>query len=401
MANDPTPPVSQPTAAGKPGAPTDALLAFGAALASAAQAEAAASADPNVALSFSLGWQMAELYRPRNRRRYASHPAGGERDADLPGLGALDDPERAAILVDQVQAALARLAAPLGSAGFEAIDLAALRTPEAIPPQDAVLAVHVAILGHLTAADFRLGKAYGLGRALADTCRKPTDGQSVRRQLGRYRVANLLGWLDDLNSALPPHAGHAVAASLHAWSDWAAAWQPGTAGTGRAPLAEQDALRLLRRQGELWRALLSGEKRGADMLDMKDWLDVAEGFQRRLRTAAIGAIRRMPWLAGLIVVLFAAGVGLTALASSSGAIVAGAATVLTSIGLTWKGIGGSLGQLAGKLEQPLFGAATDAAVAAAVTLLSTDREGASARRRRLALELPASGRSADAAPDGH
>ena len=174
-----------------------------------------------------------------------------------------------------------------------------------------MLTVHVEILGHLTAADFRLGKAYGLGRALADTCRKPTDDASLRRQLDRYRVANLLGWLDDLNSALPPHAGHAVAASLRVWSEWAAR-------DGQPPLAEQDVLKLLRRQGELWRGLLSGEKHGADMLDMKDWLEVAKGFQRRLRTAALSAIWRMPLLAVLILVLFVGGVLLMVFASDSG-----------------------------------------------------------------------------------
>ncbi len=85
----------------------------------------------------------------------------------------------------------------------------------------------------------------------------------------------------------------------------------------------------------------------------------------------------------------------------SGGVVAGAAAVLSSIGLTWKGIGGSLGKLAGKLEQPLFGGATDDAITATITLLRTDREDGSAKRRRLALELPADGRSADTASNEH
>ncbi len=381
-----------PAANGSAGAPTDALVAFGESLVTASKAAPPATADPNVALAFSLGWQMAELYRSGDGPRPAARTSESDEQQpdDLPGLSSLDDPKRAEILIDQVQAALARLAAPLAGAGFAAIDLSGLRTPGTLPPPDAVLAVHVEILGHLTAADFRLGKAYGLGRALADTCRKPTDDASLRRQLDRYRVANLLGWLDDLNSAFPPHAGHAVAASLRVWSEWAA-------GDRQPPLAEQDALKLLRRQGELWRALLSGEKRGADMLDIDAWLDVADGFLHRLREAGFGALRRMWRLLALIVALFALGVVLMVVVDSSGSIVAGAAALLSSVGLTWRGIGGSLGQLAGKLEQPLFGSATDDAVAASITLLPKDATSASAKRSRLALELPFRGRGAEPA----
>jgi hypothetical protein len=393
-----------PAANGKAGAPTDALVAFGESLVSAAKTASSSTADPNVALAFSLGWQMAELYRPGSSPRPAARTSASDDKPqldDLPGLSSLDDPKRAEILVDQVQAALARLAGPLAGAGFGVIDLSGLRTPGTLPPPDAVLTVHVEILGHLTAADFRLGKAYGLGRALADTCRKPTDDASLRRQLGNYRVANLLGWLDDLNSAFPPHAGHAVAASLRDWSEWAARDAPGATPAGQPSLTDQDALKLVRRQGELWRALLSGEKRGADMLDMDAWLDVAKGFERRLRTAAVAAICRMRWLAGLILFLFAFGVALMIFASDSGVIVAGAATLLSSVGLTWRGIGGSLGQLAGKLEQPLFGSATDDAVAASITLLPKDATSASAKRSRLALELPFTGRGADVPPNAH
>jgi hypothetical protein len=386
-----------PAANGKTGTPTDALVAFGESLVGAAKTAPSSTADPNVALAFSLGWQMAELYRPLHGRPPAARTGRSDEQQpeDLPGLSSLDEAKRASILVDQVQAAFARLAAPLASAGFDEIDLRGLRTPGTIPPPDAVLAVHVKILGHLTAADFRLGKAYGLGRALADTCRKPTTDASLRRQLGRYRVANLLGWLDDLNSALPPHAGHAVAASLSDWSEWAVRGTPLTVAAGQAPLADETMLKLVRRQGELWRALLSGEKRGADMLDMDAWLDVANGFVHRLRRAGLAALRRMWRLVALIVALFALGVVLMVVVDSSGSIVAGAAALLSSVGLTWRGIGGSLGQLAGKLEQPLFGSATDDAVAASINLLPKDATSASAKRSLLALELPFRGRGAD------
>ncbi len=59
--------------------------------------------------------------------------------------------------------------------------------------QQAVLGLHEQLLAFLTAADFRLGKAYGLGRALAETARLPDaeEPASFQRAFGRYRLANI------------------------------------------------------------------------------------------------------------------------------------------------------------------------------------------------------------------
>jgi hypothetical protein len=121
-------------------------------------------------------------------------------------------------------------------------------------------------------ADFRLGKAYGLGRALADTCRKPSDAATLKTELGRNRVANLLGWLDDLSSALRAHAAHSVAESLGRCCDW-------SEDHGVADV-DQRTLATLRRQGEPWRALLSGEKRATETLEIDNYLDAAQDLAR-------------------------------------------------------------------------------------------------------------------------
>ena len=246
MTDPPTPP---PAAAPAPaGAPADAVGAFEAALVAAAKAAPADTADPTVSLAFAFGWQMAELFRPQLRHR------SERRDDDLPGLGSLSGQQRREISVDQIQAALTQLTPAIQKAGLTppTTELATVRT--ALGNWDAagagaVDALHLKLLGTLTAADFRLGKAYGLGRALADTCRKPTDGAGVKEALDAFRVANLLAWLDELSSALPPHAAHSVYTSLVSWRDRAAAQTQlpdSTVGT-------------LKRQGELWRSLLSGE----------------------------------------------------------------------------------------------------------------------------------------------
>ena len=58
-----------------------------------------------------------------------------------------------------------------------------------------VLNLHRELLSTLTAADYRLGTAYGLGRALADTCRSPTDQASLAAEFAPHRDSQLRrGW---------------------------------------------------------------------------------------------------------------------------------------------------------------------------------------------------------------
>jgi hypothetical protein len=339
----------------------DALAPFADALVKAAKATPADTADPLVSAAFALGWQMAELYRPSSRRRTT------KLDGDLPGLSSLSDEQRAAILVAQVKAGLTKLAPSIAQSGLPPVDLSALEAAVKkegdVTLAAAVEKAHEDLLRTLTAANFRFGKAYGLGRALADTCRKPTNVTTFNEELEEHRIANLHGWLDDLSSAFPPHAAHSVASSLQRWVQWAAANEADAqANAGR------DALGALRRQGELWRALLSAEKSGTGMLEIENYLDAARDLAHQMHIVLRGLIRRLPWLVGLAAALLLVGVGLLILGGSS-EIVAGAGSIVAAIGLTWKGIGGALGQLAGKLEQPLWGAVLDDSIANAITLL--------------------------------
>jgi hypothetical protein len=66
--------------------------------------------------------------------------------------------------------------------------------------------------------------------------------------------------------SFPPHAGHSVAESLISWRDWAK--------TVSDSPGEEDpkVIRLLRRQGERWRAVLSGEKQATDGLELEDYV---------------------------------------------------------------------------------------------------------------------------------
>jgi hypothetical protein len=90
----------------------------------------------------------------------------------------------------------------------------------------------------------------------------------------------------------------------------------------------------------------------------------------------------------VIVALFAGGVALIVVTGTDAAVVAGAGTILASLGLSWRGLGRSLGGLAGKLERPLWGAEIDVAITRAITLLPREKgRDATEQRRKVAVAL--------------
>jgi hypothetical protein len=187
--------------------------------------------------------------------------------------------------------------------------------------------------------------------------------------------------IDDLGSALPPHAGHSVRASI-------LQWRASIETRSKVVPEQQETWLQLARQGELWRALLSGEKDGPDMLEIEDYLDAAERLSRRMRTMGWTVLRRFWFLVLVIVALFAGGVALIVVTGTDAAVVAGAGTILASLGLSWRGLGGSLGGLAGKLERPLWGAEIDVAITRAITLLPREKgRDATEQRRKVAVAL--------------
>jgi uncharacterized protein (DUF697 family) len=321
--------------------------------------------DQQVSVAFLLGWQMAELYRPDQQRRTTPIDS-----SDLPGPNELTDLERNTLGFAQIAAGMKKLTPAVQASGSSLPNLADLKADLAHAGTDATQRAaelrkfHVQLLTQLSAADSRLGKAYALGRALADTCQKPIDAASARAELGHHRLETLRAWLDDLKTALPAHAGESVSSSLASWATWA-----------RQPGAQPDSdvraiLSHLREQGRLWRSLLSGEKAAVDMLGIDDYVTAATAVLRRTGKLARDFAVRHFILTFAVVGLFAGGIAVM-LADKSGAasIVAGASGIVASLGLGWKGVGGSLGKAVGNLERPLWGGAIDARVTAAITLL--------------------------------
>lgn len=347
--------------------------------------------DPAVGHAFALGWQVARLHRRASPRRDLK-PA-----AQLPGASELPSGVRTEMGIEQVRAGLHALAGRLEAAAVEPPDtgalVAALRESSAAQIKERVYELHAELLVRLTAADFRLGKAYGLGRALADTGRVASL-EDLDRQLGQFRVAQLQEWLADLSTALPQHAARAVALSLGDWRAWLEAARDGIVWETHGTRVHE---RLVR-QTHVWRALISGEKEAVDMLGADDYASAADRLVERGRTVARASLRRYrSELQAVALVLLVAVVGIVAAVAldRDGGVVAGIGAAAAALGLSWRGIGSTLTGLVRELREPLWRAELDHAVAEAISCVPERVAGQAAPVRAA---TPPAGPRASAAP---
>jgi len=306
----------------------------------------------------------------------------------LPGISNLDSLARVSLLLTEVDVGVHRVCG-FDDDGFGVPDLSPLRAMLDAPsrrPDDVrleILSVHCDLLAHLTAADFRLGKAYGLGRALGETTMLPSAKvrQSFTQPFDPYRMATLETWLSDLKSLLPDHASEGVRGSLRTWASWVAnpmmeVWSE----KGRHVVDDRavdwastdDQVRIngaLGRQGQVWRAMLSGEKQGTDLLSTEHYVKAGDQLVDRLGDLLRQYLWRYKWVLLVAVVIVAAVVALVSALSLSSALAAGAATAVGAIGISWKGVGGTLGKALSMAERPLWDAALDASIVIAATRL--------------------------------
>jgi hypothetical protein len=317
-----------------PGSFSDAEQPFVEAVTAAAKAAIReAAGDPQVIDAFQLGWLMGDII---NARSGPPFPV----DVEMPESAGFKYQAR-------------RLTSLVGSLKLDRIDPATVATQLAAGGDAKDLAVQWQpdLAAALRGAESRYAKAYGLGEQL-NRLRNETYSTALLKQPW---VAAMLVALDGLSTALPPHAARAVANSIRSWETLETA----------PPQPEV----LLPAQCDLWRTLLAGEKKGTEMLEPQNYLDAAERLGQKLRKVGLSVIRKFPFLVGAIVVLFVGGIVLLIVGSSAGTTaVAGISAVLAALGLTWKGVGGALGKLAGKLEAPLWGGELDAAITDAITL---------------------------------
>jgi hypothetical protein len=390
------------------------------------------AARDGVISAFVLGWHVAELFHanvPRSAQRPQASPA------KLAGVGDLDPLSQARLLLAQVQADLQR-AWQLGDSGQQPPDpspVQSLLEAETRPTgqlQAAVGELHRQLLVALTAADFRLGKAYGLGRALAETALLPDakNPATLQRAFARFRLANLLGWLADLKSAFPPHAAEAVRGSLQAWAAWSEAptLRPAIDDTLGAPDAEEggqafgtaptspylvvlpwrrrvtsrswlarqprepqaravdwrsardreSVTRTLHRQGQLWRAILSGEKDCLDLLSTDDYLWAADQLLGHIRRLTLRFLRRFWITTTAVAVILVVAIVTVLVVRAVSTVVAAVLTAAGAVGLTWRGAASGLGRVLAQAQRPLWDTELDVAVANAVTRLPRERRAA-------------------------
>jgi hypothetical protein len=318
-----------------PGTPQDALEAL---VRTVAKPVGAAAPDHDVALAFTTGWHAGEAIMAAE-------------DGAVP---------RVALACAQIRADVARLKPRLDAVNQNAAAL--VKAIEALEGAEADRAgaaekLSAALSMQLLAADFKLGKGCGLGCATARLfARAKLDAADFRQKLLEQHDA-LHDWLSQLATALPPNAAHSVRDSLNMWG---------------AALAKAENVQVLQHdhvvtQGERWRSLLSGEKAGKDTLELVDYVGVGEGMVAQIRTLAVRALRRMwPYV---LIVLALVGLGVAGIAvwQHTAGDAAGITSILAAVGLTWKGLGGSLGRAVARLEQPAWDAQVDRAIAYVIT----------------------------------
>ncbi len=374
-----------------------------------------------VSACFGLGWRIAELFNQFDVPARSPRPYDVAR---LPGLSRLNSYDSQRLGLDQADFVLSQVTAAVGAPAAISLDITAdarakldatIEESEGLAGRRgeyraALATLHVNLLIVLTAAGPYYGKAYGLGRALADTTRPHQSSDEFAESFQQHRIGQLYVWLDELASRFPEHAARSVAQSLDWWKQATAAavsgskmsasavptdrvagapGQPKRSARARPARARPARARSARgrpagieppavdaltaavaRQGSLWRRVLTGEKRCTDMLSPQDYLRAGERLATHYTTMAHQAVRSfLPWLLLLLLALAAV---VTVLVLVPGSAVARTATAAAAaagaLSGTWKIIGIRVAPIAAQLTKPLWGGELDTATAEAITV---------------------------------
>ena len=338
-----------------------------------------AESDTAVTRSFALGWHVAELYH--RRIPAGPGPAPAQPPEELPGLSSLPELEQARGLfgriVHAVTVVLPRHPSPVEVKmhAVAALLSADQRSPDEVRMRLAEL--HVELLQELTAVDSRRGMSYGLGRALAETYLVPLMAEPEHRhdawtrKFSPHRLYNLYSWLADLKSALPPHAAYAVAGSLRRWEAWVA--NPAVEEQPVAWDGDMEAVnRTVSRQAQVWKAILSGEKRAVDLLKASDFVDAAGHLLERIADMGVLLYRRMKRVvlavAGVAAVIVVAAAAVALLTGKAGALWGWVIAGVGGLGASGA-FGGTLAKAVRRTETPLWQSELDERIAVAISRL--------------------------------
>ena len=364
-----------------------------------------------------LGWSMQRLYRGKPARLSAPQQLPDR----LPGLSRLSRLQRVEIDYGRAHSCLALIAGTLGWTAAQTPDLsgiAAALVPFQPPKsrssqastddpveayQRSVLQAHLELMTAIASDGAALEKAYNLGRALADTTRPGQLPEELQAGFDPNRLAQLRQDLTDLASVLPPHAGKAVAQSLTWWRDVVYVADTSQVGKQRVSLvadiptdappfrhltrhstprigsvtSSADGTKLLEalpRQGELWRVILTGEKKPTDLLTAEGYLDAAQRAVEQGRRIAARTVIAAPVVTAtvfaamtaiLVVILVVIGSSNSSSGSKVAAFLVAVAGYLGSLG---RAIMPRLRSAAKAVEEPLWQSALDYVSADAITI---------------------------------
>jgi hypothetical protein len=274
-------------------------------------------------------------------------------DDELPDFDRMDDERRRSALMDLIRA--------------EAGDLQVRGCP-----MDDVVQLNAVLLTELTRADYRWAKAYTLGTSLE---RLTMHVEPWRRDILPQRMRELSRRVTDLKSCFQPYAADAVASTL---SDWATRVERSSATPSAAD--RQD----LCRQGQIWRALLSGEKLATDNLQVRDYLSGAEHVASALWVLVCRTFGGARVLLGVTLAVGVITLSVAVVLGVRGQL--GFALGALSLGLGWVGIttasvGATARRAVGFVEKELWQAALSAAIASSIDVAGNDTADSSAVHR--------------------
>ena len=345
---------------------------------SADDGAAPALAPTSVPAAFNIGWLLADL-RASAADRTRTEPRDDHR---TPTTAGGDPPSRlevapsAQVKVAQIRAKLTLLGTDVANEGvpasslkvvYDSLDATAGAVNADTLTTDAADGLFTAISDVLTVASIRMGRALDLGFDLANTCRTrreedPGAAQSAFLDLFGPRVVKVQEALADLATSLPEHAARGVSLSLAEWQFWA-----GRLTLNKEPVSWPDpaVTDALRRQGEVWRSVLAGEKLGQDMLSSDDYFGA-------MRELVKGQFLKRPWIwialvasVGLLIVGAIFVLGNTAAATK---VVGGVVPLLGVLGISAATVKTFAGNIARELERQVWGAELDFAIAEALTV---------------------------------
>ena len=310
---------------------------------------------------FSLGWLMAQLFGPAQRR------PGSDSSAHLPAISELD----ADSYMEIAFLALDKLLTPFPDLSDAALK-GAWKTAGHEDFTAAVKALHLQIL-HQLADDHQQLSAYQLGRALSDTCWLPTEeagADFVLQEFDRHRLATLQAWLAEAGAALPPQSAATVSRSLQNWQDWADINAANLrAGWATAHTTVVDALR---NQASAWQALLSGETDLSGQTSIDAWVHAGQSILRTAHLLMLTIIRRF-WPVVLVIAAATGGLLYLATANTSGTakVWTSLVTVAAALGVSGAGLRAAAQKAVGGIEQDIQDAAALDARAWGITWLPT------------------------------